>query len=157
MGTHYNGTIKEINSLNVYIKLLRASDSLRGRLNLQILKKGLSESQFNMLDALYHLGPMPQKELGNKLFKSGGNITMVVDNLEKRKLVKRERSEHDRRIFIINITKQGKYLIEKLFPKIVSALVDEIGILNEEEQSNIQKACKKLGLNHLNDQIKITI
>jgi MarR family 2-MHQ and catechol resistance regulon transcriptional repressor len=151
MGTHYKGTTKEINSLNLYIKLLRASDSLRGRLNLLILKKGLSESQFNMLDALFHLGPMPQKELGKKLFKSGGNITMVVDNLEKRNLVKRDRSENDRRIFIINITRQGKNVIEKLFPKILSALVDEIGILNEDEQSNLQKACKKLGLNHLSD------
>ena len=46
---------------------------------------------------LLHLGPMHQRELGRKLLKSSGNITLVVDNLEKRGLVRREREREDRR------------------------------------------------------------
>lgn len=148
MGTHYKGSTKQINALNVYIKLIRASDSIRSRINTVFQIKGLSESQFNMLDALFHLGPLSQSELGDKLFKSGGNITMVVDNLEKRKLVKRERSETDRRIFMIYITKQGKYLFEKLFPKMLYVIVEEINILKEDEQIELQRMCKCLGLNN---------
>ncbi len=45
---------------------------------------GLTESQFGVLDSLFHLGPMKQKEIGKKILKSGGNITMVINNLEKR-------------------------------------------------------------------------
>jgi MarR family 2-MHQ and catechol resistance regulon transcriptional repressor len=146
MGTHYKGTTKEINSLNVYIKLLRASDSIRSRINKLITGKGLTESQFNMLDTLFHLGPLSQSELGKKLLKSGGNITMIVDNLEKRKLVKRERSKNDRRFFTIHLTKRGNNLIEKLFPEILSALINEIYILNEDEQIEFQRVCKLLGL-----------
>jgi MarR family 2-MHQ and catechol resistance regulon transcriptional repressor len=99
-----------------------------------------------MLDTLFHLGPLSQSELGKKLLKSGGNITMIVDNLEKRKLVKRERSKNDRRFFTIHLTKRGNNLIEKLFPEILSALINEIYILNEDEQIEFQRVCKLLGL-----------
>jgi MarR family transcriptional regulator, 2-MHQ and catechol-resistance regulon repressor len=150
MGTHYKGSVKQINSLNVYIKLLRASDSIRERINTSILEKGLTESQFNVLDALFHLGPLSQSELGKKLLKSGGNITMVVDNLEKRKLVKRERGQNDRRLFIIHLTKKGNNLIENLFPEILSALVAEVNVLSENEQFELQRMCKLIGLHKTN-------
>jgi MarR family 2-MHQ and catechol resistance regulon transcriptional repressor len=146
MGSNYKGTTREINSLNVYIKLLRASDSLRSRINKLIIKKGLTESQFNMLDTLFHLGPLSQSELGKKLLKSGGNITMIVDNLEKRKLTRRERNKNDRRFFTIHLTKQGSELIENLFPKILPVLVNEIYKLNSDEQLEFQRMCKILGL-----------
>ena len=70
MGTHYKGAAKEINALNVYIKLLRASDSIRSRMNNLIQENGLTESQFNLLDTLYHIGPMSQTELGKKYLKA---------------------------------------------------------------------------------------
>jgi MarR family 2-MHQ and catechol resistance regulon transcriptional repressor len=146
MGSNFKGTATELNSLNVYIKLLRASDSIRSRINKFIIKRGLTESQFNMLDALFHLGPMSQSELSKKLFKSGGNITMIADNLERRKLVKRERSKNDRRSFTIHLTKEGSHLIEKLFPDILAALINEISILNSSEQLEFQRMCKLLGL-----------
>lgn len=148
MGTHYKGTAKEINSLNVYLKLLRAADSLRARINKSILQYGITESQFFLLDALFHLGPLSQSELGSKLLKSGGNITMIVDNLEKRSLVKRERRADDRRVFTINLTKQGNKLFSKQFPKILSGLVREINILSDSEQLEMQKFCKLLGMNN---------
>jgi MarR family 2-MHQ and catechol resistance regulon transcriptional repressor len=152
MGTHYKGTAKEINSLNAYIKLIRASDSIRSRMNLLLQEKGLTESQFSLLDALFHIGPLSQSELGKKLFKSGGNITMVVDNLEKRELVKRERSNNDRRLFTIKLTKQGKNLIGKLFPRMLAPLVAEINILTENEQIELQRICKLLGLQKAADK-----
>ena len=86
MGTRYKGSKKEVRALNTYIKLIRAANSLSSRINIHLSKTGLTESQYNVLDALYHLGPLTQKDIGRKLFKSGGNITMVIDNLEKRKL-----------------------------------------------------------------------
>ena len=81
MGTHFSGSKKNIEALNSYIKLIRSAESLSSKINLQLSEFGLTESQFGVLDALYHLGPMKQKELGKKILKSGGNITMVINNL----------------------------------------------------------------------------
>ena len=145
MGTNYKGATKEINSLNVYIKLLRASDSLRSRMNSLIQENGLTESQFNLLDTLHHIGPLSQSELGKKLFKSGGNITMVVDNLEKRNLVKRKKDNSDRRLFTVHLTANGENLIRELFPKLLPALVKAVNVLTAKEQAELQRLCKALG------------
>lgn len=146
MGTHFKGTKLEINSLDSYIKLLRSAEAVRSRVCSILLKKGLTESQFNVMDALYHLGPLSQSDLGKKLFKSGGNITMVIDNLEKQELVKRERGKNDRRFFTIHLTKKGKVLFGKIFPQQLGAVVKEFNVLSENEMIEIQRLCKLIGL-----------
>jgi MarR family 2-MHQ and catechol resistance regulon transcriptional repressor len=107
MGTRYKGTQKEIRALNAFINFMRAADSVSSRLSRLLAKHGLTMSQFGALEALYHLGPLTQNELGKKLLKTSGNITMVVDNLEKRTLVKRVRSPEDRRSVTVTLTKEG--------------------------------------------------
>ncbi|MGE5437175.1 MAG: MarR family winged helix-turn-helix transcriptional regulator [Syntrophothermus sp.] len=146
MGTHYKGNKKETNALNTYIKLMRASESINYSISSILVKKGLTYSQFNILEVLYHLGPLCQREIGEKLLKSGGNITLVVDNLEKQGLVKRERDASDRRYYKIILTKQGKSVIEKLFPKLVDSIVNEFVVLNENEQNEFQRMCKLIGI-----------
>ena len=149
MGTHYKGTKKEVLALNTFIKLIRAADSTISRVNIALSKSKLTESQLNILDALYHLGPMCQKDLGKKLLKSGGNITLVVDNLEKQDLVKRERGKEDRRLFYIYLTEKGKNLFEKIFPEYLNSILGAINILTDSEQIEFQRLCKKIGLKKL--------
>ena len=92
MGIRYKGTKAENRALDAYIKLVRASESVVGRLGQNLrAEDDLPLSQFGVLEALMHLGPMCQRELGVKILKSSGNVTMVVDNLEKRGLVARRR------------------------------------------------------------------
>ena len=146
MGSHYKGSKKELRALNTYIKFRRASHSLSSYFNNELRKEGLSESQFNVLDTLYHLGTLSQKQLGEKLLKTGGNITMVVDNLEKNGYVKREKVKNDRRVLKVSLTGKGKRRIEKLLPVIVKSLTEKISVLSKSEQSDLQKLCKKLGL-----------
>ena len=143
MGTHYKGSKKEINSL---IKLNRAVESVNSTLNSSLSREGLTESQFGVLEALFHLGPMSQKNLGSKILKSGGNITMVIDHLEKRGLVLRRRGIVDRRYYNIHLTEKGKKLVEAVFPKQLKIITEEIGILNENEQYELQRMCKLIGL-----------
>jgi MarR family 2-MHQ and catechol resistance regulon transcriptional repressor len=146
MGTHYKGNKKEINALNAFIKLIRSAGSVSTRVLSVLEDSKLTESQFNILDALYHLGPLSQKELGDKLFRSGGNITMVVDNLEKQDFVKRVRGEKDRRYFAVHLTKNGRALIERIFPKYLAAVVNEMEVLSEAELQDLERLCKKVGL-----------
>jgi len=89
---------------------------------------------------------MCQKELGVKILKSTGNITLVIDNLEKRNLVKRIRSTDDRRYISIVLTDEGNKLISEFMPVHVKSITKELSILSKEELDQLQKICKKIGL-----------
>lgn len=146
MGTKYKGTRKEVNFLNSFIKLTRAADSIRSRVLSGINTNEITESQFYVLDSLYHSGPLTQKNIGEKVFRSGGNITLVIDNLEKLGYVKRVRGKEDRRYFTIHLTKSGKNLMDRIFPDFLIAVKNEMSILADSEHKNLQKICKKVGL-----------
>jgi MarR family 2-MHQ and catechol resistance regulon transcriptional repressor len=115
-----------------------------------LANEGLTESQFYLLDALYYLGPLNQKVLSTKLSRSEGNITMVVNNLVKRKLIKKKQSGEDKRIYIIKLRKDGKKFYEKVFPKFLKAIMIEFNEIREKEHYNFQKTCKKIGIKNLN-------
>jgi MarR family 2-MHQ and catechol resistance regulon transcriptional repressor len=146
MGTKYKGTKKEVNTLNSFIKLTRAADSVRSRVSSIINTSEVTESQFYVLDSLYHSGPLTQKNIGEKVFRSGGNITLVIDNLEKQGYVKRVRGTEDRRYFTIHLTKAGKNLMDKIFPDFLSAIKEEMNVLGDSEHKQLQELCKKVGL-----------
>ena len=106
---------------------------------------GLTESQFGVLEALHHLGPLCQRELAAKVLKSAGNMTTVVDNLEKCGLVARRREGDDRRVVMVHLTKSGEELIRKVFPMVVDALVNSFSILSAKDQNQLAALCRRLG------------
>ena len=146
MGTHYEGSEKEQRVLNAFIKLMRATDSLNNRLNRHHADADLTITQFGVLEALYHLGPLNQKALGEKLLKSGGNITMVIDNLEKNAMVERQQDPSDRRCMLIHLTDEGKEFISSYFPQHLERIKKEFEILSDDELQQLASICKKLGL-----------
>jgi Na+-transporting NADH:ubiquinone oxidoreductase subunit NqrA len=87
------------------------------------------------------------EEIKQKLLKSGGNITMVVNNLEDRDLVTRERLESDRRFVSVDLTEKGRALIEEVLPGHVDKIVDIFGVLSDEEQVELARLSKRVGLN----------
>ena len=133
-------------ALDTYVKLMRATESVTARAHRQLSTFGLSFSQFGVLEALYHLGPMSQSEIGQKILRSSGNMTMVIDNLEKRQLVKRERSQADRRFLIVHLTVKGRKLISEIFPSHATEITREFDVLTASEQRTLASLCKKLGL-----------
>ena len=142
----YQGSDKEIRALNTYTKLMRAAESMTARAHKHLSSAGLTISQFGVLEALHHLGPLSQKDIGQKILRSSGNITIVIDNLEKRKLVQRERDVHDRRYFIVHLTDAGHKMIRKIFPPHAAVITDEMSALTVAEQKTLGHLCKKLGL-----------
>jgi len=143
---HREGTDVELRALDAYVKLRRAGDSISSRLLSSISRERLTESQFGVLEALFHIGPMCQVELAKKILKSSGNITMVVDNLEKRALVKRERDASDRRYVTVELTEAGNSLLREIFPAHLTAVVDLMSTLSSGEQEELARLCRKLGL-----------
>jgi MarR family 2-MHQ and catechol resistance regulon transcriptional repressor len=132
-------------ALDAYIKLMRAADSVTAALNRLLAECGLTISQFGTLEALFHLGPLGQTQIGSKLLKSSGNVTMVVDNLEKRGLVRRERGSADRRCVTVHLTRQGRSLISEMFPRHVAGVVRQMSALSLSEQQELARLCRRLG------------
>lgn len=145
MPTHYVGTPEETLALNTFIKLTRATESLLARLNQRGTHAGLTPTQFGVLEVLYHLGPLPPCELSAKLLKSSGNLTLVLDNLEKQNLVRRERNAEDRRSIIVHLTQQGEQLIRSIFPAHAAAIAEEFRVLTPQEQQILGDLCRTLG------------
>lgn len=146
MPTHYTGTAKEKRALDAYIKLTRAAESTGLRINGHLQQHNLTLSQFGVLEALYHLGPLQPSELGTKILKSSGNMTTVIDNLEKRDLVMRARRAHDRRCLDIHLTDAGKNLVAQILPEHIQAVVATFSVLSAEEQETLAGLCRKVGL-----------
>lgn len=145
MGTHYKGSENDQLLLNAYIKLVRSTESVNSKLSRALALKNLTITQFGVLEVLYHLGPLNQRSIGDKLLKSGGNITMVIDNLQKNGFVVRKKCPGDRRAVLVHLTDEGEAFISQLFPEHLSRLREEFSVLSEKEMSDLAKICKKLG------------
>jgi MarR family 2-MHQ and catechol resistance regulon transcriptional repressor len=141
-------------ALNSYTKLMRAAESVTTRTSRPMIAADLTISQFGVLEALLHKGPLCQRDIAAKILKSTGNITMVIDNLEKRGLVRRERDTEDRRYLTIYLTEAGSVLIRKVFADVEMAIVAEMGVLSVDELAHLGSLCKKLGLGKGGDQLK---
>jgi len=149
MGTRYLGKKEEVLALDTYIKLVRATDSVSNRIHHHLADTDLTVSQFGVLEALFHVGPLYQRDLAEKLLKSGGNMTLVIDNLEKRELVKREREAGDRRCIKVCLTEKGKQLISQIFPTHVATVVNQMSVLTPDEQEELGRLCRRLGKREL--------
>jgi MarR family 2-MHQ and catechol resistance regulon transcriptional repressor len=145
MPSHYRGTEREVRALNAYITLFRAADTLASRSSARLDALGLTIGQFGVLEALLHLGPLCQRALGEKLLRTGGNITLLVDNLEKQGLVRRVRDTADRRYITVLLTPKGKKRIRQVFPGHVAAIVRQMASLSRTELKALRRICRKLG------------
>ncbi len=148
MGTHYVGTSEEIRALDTFIKLLRATDALKTRIDYHQTAGDVKGTQFGTLEMLFHLGPLNQNAIGKKLIISKSNVVAVIDKLEKRTLVKRKRSHEDRRCIFVHLTDRGRELIQALLPDHVAAITKEMRCLTNDEQEELGRLCRKLGLGH---------
>lgn len=135
-------------ALSTFTKLIRAAETINSSVHRHLADYDLTQSQFGVLEALLHLGPLCQKDLAAKILKSSGNITMVIDNLEKRGLVERKRGESDRRFFTVHLTPAGENFIVELFPTHATRIAEKMSVLDTKEQKLLGKLCRKFKLLH---------
>ena len=139
-------------ALNSYTKLMRSAESVTNRVGRAMVAAGLTISQFGVLEAIHHKGPLCQRDIAAKILKSTGNITLVIDNLEKQELVKRERISDDRRFLTVRLTGKGEALVTKVFTEVETAIVAEMSALTVDEQLILGRLCKKIGLQEGRDK-----
>jgi MarR family transcriptional regulator, 2-MHQ and catechol-resistance regulon repressor len=145
MRKQLRGTAAEKRALNVYVKLERAANAAMAYARVGLEEAGLSLGQFAVLEALYHVGPLYLGDLARRILTSSGNLTLVVDNLEKRGLVKRRQPLKDKRFVMATITPAGRKLIGRIFPDHARRITGVMGRLTVSEQERLGALCKKLG------------
>ena len=133
-------------SLRLWIALARCYSTYSKAISCKITEYGLTAPQFGVLEALYHLGPLPLGTLADKLLVTGGNVTYVMDRLEQQELVRRERSPQDRRVIQAKLTAKGATLIADVFPGHAEFVERLSGNLESDEQEELRRLLKKLGV-----------
>ena len=151
MPTAHDGTEDEERALNTFIRFTRASNTVDQKISTIFQAHDLTSGQFGVLETLYHLGPLHQGALGDKLLQSKGNISTIITNLEDRDLVERRRDPDDRRYVQVHLTDAGRTLIADIFPDHVQQIVDTFGVLTDEEIEELGRLCKKLGVQNAED------
>ena len=147
MPTKYKGTSDEVLALDTFIKLARCFGSVQSHVLPHLQREfGLTESQFAVLEAVHHLGPLSPGQLCQKILRSGSNVTTVVDNLERDGLVTRERHETDRRIQLVHLTERGRTTISGALPAHVARIAKALTVLSNDEQLVLGRICRKLGI-----------
>lgn len=133
-------------ALALWVKLARAFSVFSKASDGDIERYGLTQAQFGALECLGHLGPMTIGQLCKKQLVSGGNMTVVVDNLEKLQLVERVHSKEDRRAIMVQLTLKGEKLFYEIFPQHAKHIASLASVLTEKEQEELGLLLKKLGL-----------
>lgn len=145
MPNRHHGPDEERRVLDAYVKLSRALATVDAAVHRPLAEVGLTASRFGALEALWHLGPLNQRDLGRKILKSSGNVTVVVDGLERDGLVTRQRDPADRRNVIVSLTDAGSERIEAVYPDHVRRLVAAFAHLNAHDVARLADLAKALG------------
>ena len=103
-------------AIQAYVKLVRTAEALHSQMSRELALEGLTASQFSAMKVLRLHGTMPQRDIAKYLLQTGGNITLVVDNLERSGLCQRVRDTNDRRLIFVNLTSKGETLFDRIYP-----------------------------------------
>ncbi|MEO0508875.1 MAG: MarR family transcriptional regulator [Verrucomicrobiota bacterium] len=104
-----------------------------------------SLSDFAVLEVLLHKGSLPVNTIGEKVLLTSGSITTAVQRLEKKGLVRREKSDADARVVLVHLTAEGRSLIEEAFLEHTSNLDRLFAVLDDEEREQFANLIRKIG------------
>ena len=106
----------------------------------------MCHSDFAVLEALLHKGPLPVNTIGRKVLLTSGSITTAVDRLERQQLVKRRAHPTDRRARVVHLTPAGRRLISRVFSDHQRDMDRAVSPLSPAERRTLVQLLKKLGL-----------
>ena len=101
--------------VHVFLVLWKAASAAQAYAEKSIAELEMCVSDFAVLEAVLHKGPLPVNEIGKKVQLTSGSITVAIDRLEKKGLVERRPHGTDRRARIVHLTKAGRKLITRIY------------------------------------------
>ena len=130
--------------VQAYVRLVRASETLHQSVSRGLMLDGLTASQFSTLKVLRIHGALAQRDIAKYILKSCGNITVVVDNLEREGYVVRDRDTVDRRVVYIKLTAAGEELFDRIYPGHLERIREVMGPLSDSECVYLMELLEKL-------------
>ena len=132
-------------ALRLWVVLSRAANAVAKHAEADIARHGIGMTEFAILEALYHKGPLLLREVKEKILISGGGVTYVVDKLVEKGLVERRACSEDRRATYAALTPEGEALIGRIFPEHARCLAHALSGLTPDEKDAATALLKRLG------------
>jgi MarR family 2-MHQ and catechol resistance regulon transcriptional repressor len=137
--------MQDTSGVHVWLVLMKTFHALKAQAeeSLNLSETGLGDSDFRVLEVLLSKGPLPVNTIGPKVWLTPGSISVAIDRLEKKKLVKR-RTTDDRRVRLVELTAKGRELVARTFETHAAAM-ERATTLSKEERLTLLPLLKKLG------------
>jgi MarR family 2-MHQ and catechol resistance regulon transcriptional repressor len=136
----------KVDAPRLWLVLSRCHRALSHIAERSIEEAGLCLSDFAALETLLHKGPLTITAIQGKVLLASGSMTAAVDRLEKKGLIRRSPAPRDRRAKVLQLTPQGKRVVEAAFSRHVADLASAMVVLNPSEKRHLHALLKKLGL-----------
>jgi len=133
---------KATHTLLVMLKALRA---IRHFALTPILKEGLGESDFRVLEVLLHKGPLPVNVIGPKVDLNPGSVSVAVDRLYQKGLVSRVESDSDRRVRTVSLTEKGRRIFLPVFRQHAALIRRAFQDVSPKERRRLEEVLKRIG------------
>lgn len=125
------------------VVMRKAFRTIDGKVSETFKKFGLTPTQFGVMDVLNSKGRMKIGELINHMLATSGNMTVVIKNMEKKGWLIREACPVDKRAFEVDLTDEGRRIIQAAIPPHQRAIEKTFSVLTPEEQAQLVELMKK--------------
>jgi MarR family 2-MHQ and catechol resistance regulon transcriptional repressor len=136
---------QETDATHVFLILWKTYREMLARADLSNKISGLGDSDFRVLEALLHKGPLPVNVIGEKVELTTGSITTAVDRMEAKLLVVRKSHPQDRRVRLVELTTKGRRLIEKAYAQHSIDMEKAMSALSRQDRGQLIELLKRLG------------
>src|SRR5436190_10623995 len=133
-------------ALKLFVVLTRAFNAVSARIHEHADFDQLTMTEFAIIEALYHKGPLLLGDVQKKILLSSGGVTYTVDRLAEKGLVERRECERDRRARYAALTPKGEALISEIFPEHADQISALMSVVSAKEQGELVDLLKRLGL-----------
>jgi MarR family 2-MHQ and catechol resistance regulon transcriptional repressor len=132
-------------AIHTWLIMLKALQAISHFALPPILKAGLGDSDFRVLEVLLHKGPMPVNAIGTKVDLNPGSVSVAVDRLYRKGLVSRVESESDRRVRTVSLTAKGRRVFVPIFRQHAALIKRAFQDVSTEEQRQMEEVLKRIG------------
>lgn len=131
-------------SMQTWLEILKAYTKISAKESVYIQENSLTMNQFKVLEVLYHRGSLSVGAITKLTLSTPGNITVVVKNLKRDKLVSALKDPNDKRTKLLALTEKGRSAVSSIFPRHAQNLKSYFEVLNDAELDTMFSLLRKL-------------
>jgi MarR family 2-MHQ and catechol resistance regulon transcriptional repressor len=143
--TEQSGKTDDLSGIHLWLVLWKAARAVEAQAQRSIARFGMVQSDFGVLEAVLHRGPLSAKQLGAKVLLTSGSVTAAIDRLAARGLVRREDDARDRRACIVHLTAAGRRMIERAFAQHRKEMEEALAEFSMQDRRALLPLLRRLG------------